>query len=140
MRGMHGAPEWEGDPVVRDSGYDGGARAGDDAGRLVAGRNASAASGVAGSGCSAVRVLPGGPDHDGGGAAGEDAQAKRWGYRLCDERQSLPVRHVSAHPHGDSESGEGVTMTTLNRRSFLRVTSLAGGGFFLGMYAAPKAA
>ena len=34
---------------------------------------ASGASGVGGDGCSAVRLLPVGADHDGGGVAGQDA-------------------------------------------------------------------
>ncbi len=38
----------------------------------------------------------------GGGAAGENAEAVGQRHQHGDERQSLPVRHLRAHPRGHS--------------------------------------
>ena len=50
---------------------------------------------------AAVRLLPVGPDHVGGGAAREDAQADRRRHRPRDGRQHLPLRHLPPHPRRD---------------------------------------
>ena len=89
--------------VVPDAGVGGGQRADHDDRRAVGRRDASAAGRVAGDRRPAVRLLPGGPDHVGGGAAGDDAEADRRGHRPRDERQHLPLRHLPAHPPGDSQ-------------------------------------
>src|SRR5918994_312460 len=53
-----------------------------------------------------MRLLPVRPDHVGRGPSGRDAQAHRRRHRFGDERQSLPLRHLSTHPHGDPRSRE----------------------------------
>ncbi len=50
---------------------------------------------------AAVRLLPVGADHVGGGAARRDSHADRRGHRRRDGRQRLPLRHLRAHPRGD---------------------------------------
>ena len=47
---------------------------------------------------AAVRLLPVRTDHAGRGASEGEAQAHRRRHRRADERQHLPLRHVSAHP------------------------------------------
>src|SRR5205814_498900 len=61
-----------------------------------------------------------------------------------DERQRLPLRHLLANQGSHSPRGqwraEGIAMkqtsktTLLDRRGFLQVTALAGGGVIIGMY------
>src|SRR5947208_2463530 len=101
---------------------------------------------MAGDRCSAMRLLPGGPDDVRRGVAREDPQAKRSGDRRRNEWESLPVWNLSADPAGNSPGcrnrvqGTGPTGSigagreirrlamktmSINRRSFLRVTSLA---------------
>ena len=53
---------------------------------------------------SAVRLLPGRPDDVGLGAAGAHAESHRSGNRRGDDRQHLPLRHLHAHPRGNSQS------------------------------------
>ena len=67
---------------------------------------------VAGDRRPAVRLLPGGPDHDGRGAAEREAVADRCRHRRRDEREPVPLRHLPAHPRrpsskaaGDADSG-----------------------------------
>ena len=56
-------------------------------------------------GRAAVRLLPGRTDHVGRGAARENAEPHRRGYRRGHERQPLPLRHLPAHSAGDSPGG-----------------------------------
>ena len=65
---------------------------------LSADGTSSAAARVAGNRRAAVRLLPGRPDHDGGGAAGHEPPADRRGDQHRDERQPVPLRHLPAHP------------------------------------------
>ena len=74
--------------------------------RTVARRVASAAARVGGARRAAVRLLPGRPDHDGGGAAREQPEADRRGHRRRDERQHLPLRDLRSHSPGDSRAAE----------------------------------
>src|SRR5580765_7102063 len=79
-----------------------------------------------------VRLLPGWANHDGRLAAGGEAEADRSGHRRCDVEQLMPVRHLRPHPSRDQARGERAIM---NRRSFLKVTVTASGGFLLSFYA-----
>ena len=45
----------------------------------------------------AMRLLPVGPDHVGGGAARQQSAPDRCRYRRCDVRQHLPLRHLRPH-------------------------------------------
>ena len=53
---------------------------------------------------AAMRLLPVRPDHGGGGAAEEEAEADRPGHRRGDD-QHLPLRHLSAHPRSRPHGG-----------------------------------
>ena len=54
---------------------------------------------------AAMRLLPGRPDHVGGGAAGAQPEPDRRRHRHGDERQYLPLRDLLAHSPGDSPRG-----------------------------------
>ena len=70
-------------------------------------RRASGAGRLAQYQRAAMRLLPGRPDHAGGRPAGENAGADRRADRRRHVRQHLPVRLLSAHPHGRSRRLEG---------------------------------
>ena len=80
---------------------------------------ASAAAGVDRRSGAALRLLPERDDDPGRRSAGDDEAPDRGSDPHGDERPSLPLWHVSAHPDGDPEGrgcdGEGreVTMTEL---------------------------
>src|SRR5262249_1309693 len=74
------------------------------------------------------RVLPVGPDHAGGSAAGEDAQAHARSNHTGAERQPLPLRNVRAHRarRGARRARGGVAMAIeISRREFV-VAATAG--------------
>ena len=54
----------------------------------------------------AMRLLPGGPDHVGVLAAGAHRAADGPGHRSRDEREHLPVCHLSPHSRGDPPRGD----------------------------------
>src|ERR1044071_9829369 len=76
---------------------------------------------------TAVRLLPVGPDHAGGGAAREEQKADARADRAAHGRQYLPLRHLQPDRRGDPARGEGgVAMlldTQISRRGFLKAAS-----------------
>ena len=98
---------------------------------------ASRAEGLGGARRAAVRLLPVGADHGGGGAAEEEAEADRRGHRRGDD-QHLPLRHLSAHPRGGAHGGRhrrrpdmkrpSSDVPNLSRRKFIVGSAAAGGG------------
>ena len=64
---------------------------------------ASGAAGLARRAGRAMRLLPGRADHERGGAARRGRRPDRRGHRQRHGRQSLPLRHLSAHPRRHQE-------------------------------------
>src|ERR1051326_5476889 len=100
-----------------------------------------------GLGRSAVRLLPGRPAYECGSLAGENPETHRRRYRQRDDRKCVPMRNLRPNPRSHScrrqwrKESIGGTMknikTDLNRRSFIKLTALAGGGLLVGVYAEP---
>src|SRR5206468_2865376 len=96
---------------------------------------ASVAAGVDRRAGAALRLLPERDDDPGRRSAQQHEESDRGPDPDRDERASLPLRDVSAHPDGDQAGrrghGEGrqVTMTGfLHEKDFSRKTFLKGGG------------
>src|SRR4029079_14404249 len=92
---------------------------------------------------AALRLLPERHDDPGRRPVGDDQAADRGADPHRDERPSVPLRHVSAHPHGHPEGcvrdGEGweVAMTEMLNKEFSRKTFVkAGGAMVVGFSAA----
>src|SRR3984893_12988589 len=94
-----------------------------------------------------MRLLPTGPNHFCGRAAGQQFESQRWRYRRGHVRQYLSVRYLSTHPGCDQVGGADLLTfppceynmgieRPLNigvyRRTFLKTGAAAGGGLFLG--------
>src|SRR5688500_18820759 len=163
MRRLHGAHRRRAGARVRDTGLDargqaGGHHRGRD--RHFAGaRRARRAGRVDRQGCRAVRLLPVGASDGRGRAARQECIAHRCADRRGHERQHLPLRHLPARARGDQErrrvaqghgqrscsegcsegraqarSEEGLTMTTVNRRQFLKSSATLGGALVIGFW------
>src|SRR5437660_7584521 len=82
------------------------------------GRHGASGPGTAGGlgrqGCAAGRVLPGGPDHGGGGAPQSPAETERDRHRRGDERQHLPLRDLHPDPRRDQAGGEPAGRHAMN--------------------------
>src|SRR5882724_1877423 len=93
-----------------------------------------------------MRLLPGRPDHAGGGSAERHAKADRPTDHRCDVRQHLPLRHLPAHPGSDQASGgvgSMITIENLSRRNVLRGIGIGSGlllGFRVGFRSFPAGA
>src|SRR6185436_18959441 len=137
---LHGAPRRQRGPLVRHARIRRRRQEGDDDRRAVAELEPRAADRMDRRAGAAVRLLPERPDHVRRGAPLEDAQADRRTDRHRDERQHLPVRHVSTHPPRHQARGRraGIRegMMNLNRRTFLKTTTAVGGGLMIGSYLA----
>ena len=70
----------------------------------VAGGGPSAAEGLDRRAGAAVRLLPVGPDHAGGGAARQEQEADARADRHAHERQPLPLRHLQPHRRARSSA------------------------------------
>src|SRR5437868_6205382 len=88
-----------------------------------------------------MRVLSERHDHGRGGSPQGQAATDRRRYR-CGDHQHLPLRHLRAHPRGDSHRHAGMTrrrhamthMPQISRRFFLTTAAAAGGGLALGFH------
>src|SRR2546427_3437012 len=80
-----------------------------------------------------MRLLPVGPDHVGVGVAREERPSQRRRHRRRDDREYLPLRHLSAYPRRhQARCGGCVTEQTVSRRDFVVVLTGAGSGLLLG--------
>src|SRR5438105_912862 len=82
-----------------------------------------------------MRLLPSRPDHAGGCAAANHAEADRSTDHRCDVWQYLPLRHLPAHPDSDQASGgvgRMIAVENLSRRNVLRGIGI-GSGLVLGL-------
>src|SRR6266513_3608266 len=82
-----------------------------------------------------MRLLPSRPDHAGGCAAADHAEADRSTDHRCDVWQYLPLRHLPAHPDSDQASGgvgRMIAVENLSRRNVLRGIGI-GSGLVLGL-------
>src|SRR4029077_17119967 len=136
VRGLHGAPRRPANALVRHAGRRGGGQKDhhDRGHRRHAGRQESTA-GLARPRGRAVRLLPVGPYHVGGGAAREERASEQRRHRRRDVGQYLPLRDLPSGPRRDPARREGsLTMTThaVSRRDFVTVLATAGGGLLLG--------
>src|SRR5436190_3833202 len=150
VRRVLGAFGRQGDSLLRDAGGR-GQRQGDHDARGPAGPvgegarhrgrepgAASLAAGVDRRAGAALRLLPERNDDPGRRSALDDEEPDRGSDPHRDERPSLPLWHLSAHPDGDQAGrfgdGEGrqVTMTgLLHEKEFSRKSFLKGGGAML---------
>ena len=76
----------------------------------------------------AMRLVPGRPDHERGGAAREEPQPERCRDRCGDGGKPLPLRDLSPDPPRHPSRGGGAVM---RRRAFLAASLTAGGAFVL---------
>src|SRR5690606_37427007 len=106
-------------------------------------RARTAAGGLGGGECSAVRVLPGGPVDDGRRAPARGAPARSRHGARADDGEPLSLRNVPADRAGDParQRPGGRVTRDLDRRSFLSVGAAVVGGSFLawsGAACAPR--
>src|SRR5256885_16960681 len=93
-----------------------------------------------------MRLLPSRPDHAGGCAAADHAEADRPTDHRCDVWQYLPLRHLPAHPDSDQASGgvgRMIAVENLSRRNVLRGIGIGSGlvlGFRVGFRSFPAGA
>src|SRR4051812_45054297 len=118
---------------------------GDDDRRTRSRGHASAAEGVVRARRAAVRLLPGRPDHDRGGAAQEQSASDRRRHRSRHGAQPVSLQFLHANPRRHQARGRTrrrqrahqgrCRMTrTVDRREFVRVGALLGGGLMVGVY------
>ena len=105
LRRLHGSPRRQADAGLPDPDFCGGGRVDHHDRGPVGRRHPPGPARVAGDRRAAVRLLPGRPDHVGGGAAQPEATSDRRRHRQRDERQHLPMRDLHPHPPGDSQGG-----------------------------------
>src|ERR1051326_5111520 len=111
LRLVHRARERGADPLVQHGARRRDGKENPHHRRTLERRLASAAARLARRERPAVRLLPGRADHVRRRAADEAQEAERRADRRGHERQSLPMRHVSAGPKSDpSRGGGGVKM------------------------------
>ena len=104
---------------------------------LSSDRTASLATGLDRRRRAPVRLLPVGPDHAGGRAAGKDAASLCTGNHRRDDGQPLPLWYLSPHtPRYPARSivRREWTMSPISRRQFLVGGAIAGTGLVLAFY------
>src|SRR5215470_2819513 len=140
VRGLH-RPHGRGrGPVLPDPGLSGrGQEDHDHRGPPPAGP-APASGGLDRGASSAVRLLPVGPDHAGGGVARQDAEPHRRADRRGHVRQHLPLRHLPPDQARDqARRAGGVAMTDhLSRRDFIKTEMGQGVGTALAQIVAEE--
>src|SRR5713226_2572583 len=89
---------------------------------------------MAGRGCFAVRLLPGGNDHAGSGTDPAQTKSERCGDRYGNVRPCMPLWNFSAFTPGNpscrARSEQDMSST---RRAFLRTSTLAATGLVIGV-------
>ena len=91
--------------------------------------------------CASMRLLSVRTNHVRGSASKIDSKTQRCGYRRCDVRQYLPMRHLPQNPQGDPsrrgparcERGKVRPVSELSRRDFLNATATVGGGLIIAL-------
>src|SRR5512138_704283 len=85
----------------------------------------------------AVRLLPAGTDHDRGRAAAKESAPDRRADQDRNVGRAVPLWDLPAGHQGNSARGWRSTMkdsSSLTRRDFLKVSSVAGVGLVIGVY------
>ena len=92
-------------PLLRHAGVGGAGQERHDDRRTVRRQQPSGAAGVDRARRAAVRLLPVGADHVGGGAAGKNKNPTDADIDAAMSRQHLPLRYLQSHTRGDPSRG-----------------------------------
>src|SRR5712692_4267728 len=136
LRRLHGSCEWASDAILRNTYARRGRKRNHDDRRPRQERIASSSEGLDANQRAAMWLLPGGPNHAGGGAIKQQKETYRSRDRRGHVREYLPLRNVSANSRGNQSSGRGNGMSAIenvSRRRFLTGGIIAAGALVLGV-------
>src|SRR5437660_627841 len=148
VRRLHGASRWAGGALVPHAGERRRGRQDHHHRGPLVRSQPSGAEGLDRARRAAVRLLPVGPDHVGGGAARAHPATLGCRHRCRDVRQHLSLRHLSAHPRRDSprraaqvrrliyrpRENEMEVRMSLDRRAFLKSSACVSGGLIIALH------